>query len=137
MFQYHLCGPTFSHLSSSSSLSATNSMYCFISLQFIPMRLQGRASVRNSCSILTASQMISYILSLDGRFKRWLNIRQAKSQCNPYEKIMGMKISEYIAINHFQIKIGINLIYRIWLERQAVILWNWTKLISRFMLLGL
>lgn len=35
--------------SSSISLSATNSMYCFISSQFIPISFTGRASVRNSC----------------------------------------------------------------------------------------
>ena len=34
--------------SSSISLSATNSMYCFIKVQFIPMSFTGRASVRNS-----------------------------------------------------------------------------------------
>lgn len=34
--------------SSSISLSATNSMYCFMSSQFIPIRFTGRASVRNS-----------------------------------------------------------------------------------------
>lgn len=71
---------TFSHLSSTSSLSATNSMYWFMRSLFIPIRRTGRASVRNSCSILTASRMIWWILSCEGLFTRWLNIRQAKSQ---------------------------------------------------------
>lgn len=34
--------------SSSISRSATNSMYCFIKVQFIPMSFTGKASVRNS-----------------------------------------------------------------------------------------
>lgn len=44
---------------------------------------------------------------------------------------MGMKISEYIAVHHFQIQIKIksNLIYRIWLERHASILKIFTKII--------
>lgn len=41
---------TFVKPSSSISLSATNSMYCFISSQFIPISFTGRASVRNSCA---------------------------------------------------------------------------------------
>ena len=76
---------TLVHFSSRSSLSATNSMYCFISLAFIPMREHGRASVRNSCSILTASAMIDLIRSSEGLWTRWLNIRQAKSQWRPCE----------------------------------------------------
>lgn len=34
---------------SASRRSATNSMYCFIRQQFIPIRSTGRASVKNSC----------------------------------------------------------------------------------------
>lgn len=39
---------TFENPSSISNRSATNSMYCFISVQFIPIRPTGNASVRNS-----------------------------------------------------------------------------------------
>lgn len=39
---------TFENPSSASNLSATNSIYCFIKTQFIPMRPTGKASVKNS-----------------------------------------------------------------------------------------
>lgn len=35
--------------SSNISRSATNSMYCFIKVQFMPISFTGRASVKNSC----------------------------------------------------------------------------------------
>merc|ERR1719464_530623 len=50
---------TLSQSSSTRSLSATNLIYCTIRSAFIPMRRQGRASVRNSHSMLTASLTIS------------------------------------------------------------------------------
>ena len=50
---------TFSHSNSFRSLSATNLMYWTMRVEFMPMRATGRASVRNSISIVTASQMIS------------------------------------------------------------------------------
>lgn len=53
-------------------------------VSFMPMSLTGRASVRNSCSITTASLTISLILSSDGLLIRYENIKQAKSQCKPY-----------------------------------------------------
>ena len=71
------------HLRATRSLSATNSIYCFIRLWFIPMSFTGRASVRNSCSMTTASLMISLILSSDGLFLRYQNIKQAQSQWRP------------------------------------------------------
>ena len=74
---------TLEHLRATRSLSATNSIYCFIRLWFIPMSFTGRASVRNSCSMTTASLMISLILSSDGLFLRYVNIKQAKSQWRP------------------------------------------------------
>ncbi len=49
---------SFSHSSSTRSLSATKRMYWDMSSQFIPIRLTGRASVRNSVSISTASRTI-------------------------------------------------------------------------------
>lgn len=39
---------TFENPSSISNRSATNSIYCFIKVQFIPIRPTGNASVRNS-----------------------------------------------------------------------------------------
>ena len=50
---------TLSQPRSTSSLSATNSMYVFMLPQFMPMSATGSASVKNSCSIVTASVMIS------------------------------------------------------------------------------
>lgn len=40
---------TFLNPSSNISRSATNSMYCFIKVQFMPISLTGSASVKNSC----------------------------------------------------------------------------------------
>lgn len=90
------------------SLSATNSMYCLIRPQFMPIKLTGRASVKNcnieenynknhtllpfthfiidsltSCSILTASQMMARILSGDGLCFSLVKSKQAKSQWRP------------------------------------------------------
>ena len=70
---------TLEHLRATRSLSATNSIYCFIRLWFIPMSFTGRASVRNSCSMTTASLMISLILSSDGLFLRYVNIKHWQS----------------------------------------------------------
>jgi hypothetical protein len=44
------------------SLSATNSMYCFMSVEFIPINSTGNASLMNSFSIATADEIISWIL---------------------------------------------------------------------------
>ncbi|OAF55326.1 hypothetical protein VC83_08106 [Pseudogymnoascus destructans] len=48
----------------SSSLSATNSMYCFIKLAFMPSSAHGSAPVKNSCSMLTASVMTPWTACL-------------------------------------------------------------------------
>merc|ERR1719242_191982 len=69
--------------SSGSKRSATNFIYVDIKSQFLPMSLTGKASVRNSISISTASETISTILDSDGLFFRWWNMRQAKSVCRP------------------------------------------------------
>lgn len=90
------CCLTFSHPSSTRSLSATNSMYIFMRSQFMPIRLQGRASVRNSCSIVTASLIMLYTRSCDGLLIRCLNIRQAKSQCNPCKIVRLLEIQYMI-----------------------------------------
>ena len=74
---------TFSHPSSTSRRSATNSMYRHMRVQFMPINDTGSASTRNSCSIATASRMISQIRSLDGRFTMYVNSRHAKSVCRP------------------------------------------------------
>uniref|UniRef100_A0A1L8E6H5 Uncharacterized protein n=1 Tax=Haematobia irritans TaxID=7368 RepID=A0A1L8E6H5_HAEIR len=58
-------------------------MYSDISSQFMPIKLHGNASVKNSCSILTASLIISIIRSLLGFCTKYLNINTAKSQCKP------------------------------------------------------
>ena len=78
-------------------------MYCFIRSQFIPIRLTGSAFVRNcsaqkttlesgkyvesrastSCSMVTASVMMSLILCGEGLWTSLVNRRQAKSQCRP------------------------------------------------------
>ena len=90
--------------------SATNSMYLRMRTQFIPIMLTGSASVKNSCSIFTAFEMISTTRSVLGRLSeikenddklsawtywydksKWmnwyilkcLNIMQAKSQWSP------------------------------------------------------
>uniref|UniRef100_A0AAG5D4I2 Uncharacterized protein n=1 Tax=Anopheles atroparvus TaxID=41427 RepID=A0AAG5D4I2_ANOAO len=58
-------------------------MYCDIRSQFIPSISTGSAFVRNSCSISTASRMMLVTRSRVGFCTRYLNIRQAKSQCRP------------------------------------------------------
>ena len=60
-------GITFGQPNSCRRRSATNSMYWRMRTQFIPIMLTGSASVRNSCSILTAFEIISVIRSLVGR----------------------------------------------------------------------
>jgi len=60
-----------------------------MSLAFIPIKEHGRASVRNSCSILTASLMIRSTVSGLGRRRRWVNKRQAKSVCRPSSREMS------------------------------------------------
>lgn len=49
---------TFCCWSATSSLSATNSMYCFIRPQFIPIKLTGSASVRNYIHRVRKCEMI-------------------------------------------------------------------------------
>lgn len=60
-----------------------------MSALFIPMRLTGRATVRNSFSISTASQMILPTVSGLGRRSRWEKRRQAKSVCSPSSREMS------------------------------------------------
>lgn len=75
--------PTFSTFSSLSSRSATNSIYSHIKPQFMPNIETGNAIDKNSCSIFTASRIISIIRSLVGFCCKCLNIKHAKSQCSP------------------------------------------------------
>lgn len=56
---------------------------------FIPMRLTGRASVRNSFSISTASRMMRSTVSGCGRRSRWEKRRQAKSVWRPSSREMS------------------------------------------------
>jgi len=76
-------GITFGQPNSCRRRSATNSMYWRMRTQFIPIMLTGSASVRNSCSILTAFEIISVIRSLVGRVFKCLNMMHAKSQWSP------------------------------------------------------
>jgi hypothetical protein len=59
--QNHFLKLTFEQPSSTASRSATNLIYCAIAAAFIPISEQGKASVRNSISIFTASRRISSI----------------------------------------------------------------------------
>uniref|UniRef100_A0A8W7PH27 Uncharacterized protein n=1 Tax=Anopheles coluzzii TaxID=1518534 RepID=A0A8W7PH27_ANOCL len=97
--------------SSSSKRSATNSMYCDIRSQFMPSISTGSAFVRNSCSIRTASRMISVTRSFDGFCTRYLNIRQAKSQCSPSSREISSfeKVSPGIRPRFFSQKIAAKL----------------------------
>ena len=54
-----------------------------MSFALIPNNGQGKLSVKNPCSILTASVMISSMTCLEGRLRRWLKRRQAKSVWRP------------------------------------------------------
>jgi len=74
---------TFEQPSSTNNRSATNLIYCAIADAFIPISEHGKASVRNSISILTASQRISSIRSVLGLLIICLNNKQAKSVCKP------------------------------------------------------
>lgn len=77
---------TFEQLRATRSLSATNSMYCFIKVWFMPISLTGRASVRNSCSMTTASWIIDLMTFSDGLLTKYENIIQAKSQWRPWKR---------------------------------------------------
>jgi hypothetical protein len=57
---------TFEQPSSIKRRSATNLIYCAIAFAFIPINEHGKASVRNSISIFTASRRISSIRSTLG-----------------------------------------------------------------------
>ncbi len=57
---------TFEQPSSTNRRSATNLIYCAIADAFIPTSEHGKASVRNSISIVTASRRISSIRSTLG-----------------------------------------------------------------------
>jgi hypothetical protein len=57
---------TFEQPSSINRRSATNFIYCDIADAFIPTSEHGKASVRNSISISTASRRISSIRSMFG-----------------------------------------------------------------------
>ena len=64
-------------------------MYCSMSLALIPNNGQGKLSVKNPCSILTASMMIFWMTCLLGRLRRWLKRRQAKSVWRPSSREMS------------------------------------------------
>lgn len=49
---------TVGHPNSTNSLSATNSIYIAIFSQFMPTILTGKAFVKKSCSIVTASRIM-------------------------------------------------------------------------------
>lgn len=49
----------------------------------MPIKAQGKASLKNSCSISTASVMICKTRCLDGWLRRRENNKQAKSVCKP------------------------------------------------------
>lgn len=55
----------------------------------MPRRAQGRASVRNSCSMVTASVITSWTARLEGRLFRWEKSRQAKSVWRPSSREMS------------------------------------------------
>lgn len=77
------------NLRATSSLSATNSMYCDMVTAFMPMRPTGRASVTNSFSHSTASRMIFLTVSGLGLSCNMLNNRHAKSQWRPSSREMN------------------------------------------------
>lgn len=64
-------------------------MYNFISPEFMPSKAHGRASVKNSCSMATASVMTSCTACLLGRWFRCEKRRQAKSVCKPSSREMS------------------------------------------------
>ena len=64
-------------------LSATYLMYWAIRSQFMPINAHGKASVRNSISISTASQTIFKTCSVVNLFFKWEYIKQAKSVWRP------------------------------------------------------
>ena len=107
---------TLEHLRATRSLSATNSIYCFIRLWFIPMSFTGRASVRNSCSMTTASLIISLILSSDGLFLRYVNIKQAQSQWRSCVTDIITIYFKYIYFQMYYFMIAMNVIIycKIW-----------------------
>ena len=55
----------------------------------MPSSAQGRASVRNSCSMATASVMTSCTACFEGRLLRCEKRRQAKSVCMPSSREMS------------------------------------------------
>ena len=55
----------------------------------MPSKAQGSASVRNSCSMVTASVMMSWTAFLSGVVLRWEKRRQAKSVCMPSSREMS------------------------------------------------
>ena len=55
----------------------------------MPSSAHGSASVRNSCSMETASVMMSWTASLPGRLLRCEKRRQAKSVCMPSSREMS------------------------------------------------
>ncbi|GAV64270.1 hypothetical protein CFOL_v3_07788 [Cephalotus follicularis] len=74
---------TFSYPNATNSLSATNSMYWAINVQFIPTKATGSASQTNSLSISTASFTIPLTRSSLSLLLNREYIRHAKSQCKP------------------------------------------------------
>ena len=74
----------------------------------MPISLTGRADVRNSCSMTTASLIIIFMVSSDGLWTRCLYIKQAKSQCRPSSRLMSSfeKVSPGISPLFFSQKIA-------------------------------
>src|SRR5690606_41966952 len=64
-------------------------MYWFISVAFMPIKETGSASVTNSCSILTASRIISCTRASVSLFSSMEYSKQAKSQCSPSSREMS------------------------------------------------
>lgn len=58
-------------------------MYWHMRTEFMPIRATGKASLKNSCSIATASMMIILTRSLLGWLRRRPKRRHAKSVCKP------------------------------------------------------
>jgi len=77
------------------NLSATNSIYCFINFELIPISSTGNASEMNSFSISTASAIIEWIFSYVSFPFNNEYIKHAKSQCNP----SSLEISSFENVN--------------------------------------
>lgn len=95
-------------------------MYFFIKTQFIPIMSQGKAAVKNSCSISTASLMISTTRASGVLLTTCLKSRQAKSQCRPCYSKTPLRLSSF----HEKILKRHNIT-----QKLAASCWCWTYLI--------